>query len=323
MSRSSRNPAALFLLVSALALLVFAAPAAAETRVGEGTSPVDQAIPGRMDILSASAAYDSTSGMVNLTVTTREAPEPESGAQLAVFAGVVTEAGPCNTAEIDATEIPAPASLIVAPYTEPFGEAMWWETAQESPGSENTGPAAKSVVGATTTLISASPKAAGKPYNCAVVSTTDLNSGNESVDTLFFPIAVPTPSDPITPTTTPSTTTPQAQAQPQPQPAPGALSILGSKPVAAKAGRWTKVSVKVSNSGGTAVGPISIKAKAPAGVVVRPGALKVPALLPGQTWPLTLQVKLTASAKPKATIALTGTAGGLGATGSVVVRAAG
>jgi hypothetical protein len=51
--------------------------------------------------------------------------------------------------------------------------------------------------------------------------------------------------------------------------------------------------------------------------------MKVPALLPGQTWNVSLRVKLSTGAKPSSTIALTGTAPGLSAKGTVTVKSGG
>jgi uncharacterized membrane protein len=111
-----------------------------------------------------------------------------------------------------------------------------------------------------------------------------------------------------------------------PAPTPtAAFSLAKIKPLKAKEGKWTKVNVKVTNTGDAAAGPIAIKAKAPKGVVLQPasGSLKLPALLAGQSWTVTFRVKLTSKAKKSSTIALTTSSGAISAAGSFVVKRAG
>ena len=57
------------------ATLLFAASAAAETRIGEGTSPEQAALPGEADLLKGSLEYDSATGTATVAVTTRQAQE--------------------------------------------------------------------------------------------------------------------------------------------------------------------------------------------------------------------------------------------------------
>jgi uncharacterized membrane protein len=115
-------------------------------------------------------------------------------------------------------------------------------------------------------------------------------------------------------------TPPAPAATPAPAPAPAALSIAKSKPLKLKAGKSRTVKIKVTNTGGTATGPGSLRVKAPAGVLVKPETQKVPVLLPGGSWTLSVRVQLTAKAKERSTISLTGTAPGLSAKGSFVVK---
>ncbi|HVV89753.1 MAG TPA: hypothetical protein VHB53_04605 [Solirubrobacterales bacterium] len=57
------------------------------------------------------------------------------------------------------------------------------------------------------------------------------------------------------------------------------------------------------------------------GVLVKPEVQKLPGLAPGTSWTLSARVQLTARAKPKSTLSLTGTApGATTATGSLVVK---
>jgi hypothetical protein len=309
-------------LICALALaLALAATAAAETRSGEATSPVNEAIPGKADILSASASYD-TAGKATFNMTTREAPGEKQEFTVTGFLGRPSSGGTCQLTSV--TELPvAPflqisAQAITSTVTVVESPPTWLEFGEDMKIS-GVGLATKSIAGTTTTFIAKSDEQMqNKPFSCASVivqSPQEIGESgelkpSETLDEVSFLLSNITPT-PI----------PPAPAVP----APAALSLAKLKPVSAKAGKWTKVKVKVTNTGGTSVGPITVKAKAPAGVVLKPGSgqLKLPALLGGQTWTATLQVKLTEKAKSKSTISLTGTAAGLTAGGSVVVKAAG
>lgn len=308
---------ALFI-AAALALLVFAATAAAETKSGEATSPVNEAIPGEADILSASANYDSTAGTVDLSIVTRAAPgseEEEPGFTL--LGGVVTVPGPCSTTQTN-IEMSAPPSLaITSPYESALAESQWQESAEEEFGPEHLGPASKTLVGTTTTLSATTPKAVGKPYNCAVAATIDFVHGFEPLDLVIFPIAPPA----VEPTKQPTSQT-TAPAPPAPAPAPGVLSIAKSKPLELKSGKWKTVRIKVSNSGGSATAQGSLRLKAPRGVLVKPERQKLPVLTPGGSWTLTAKVQLTEKAKAKSTLAMTAAAASLTAKGSLVVKLA-
>jgi hypothetical protein len=313
MNRPLRLLAPTALICALVLALAFAATAAAETRAGEASSPVNDEISGKADILAATARYDSTAGTVSFTVTTREAPGASEELEMVGLLGRPKE-GVCN---VNLTQITLPAMEIIAPGLSPLAPEApppsWIELSEEGKIG-GFGPAKKSLNGTTTTLSAKSDELlVNKPFTCAVVATAKPGSEkvpSELLDELSFPLNV-LPAPPTTPT--PS------------GPAPGALSLAKSKPLKLKSGKWTKVKVKLSNPGGTAVGPVAIKAKAPVGVVLKPGSgqLKLPALLGGQTWTVTLEVKLTEKAKPKSTISLTGTAAGLTAQGSVVVKPTG
>jgi hypothetical protein len=311
------------LLASALfTALAFAATAAAEVRAGETTSPANAAIPGKGDILAATAKYDSNSGATTFTVTTREAPGEKE--ELTTF-GVLgrPKDGVCAGDFSQPSEPILPVMEIIAQGT-PAGVTLVetfpsWVAIGEDGKLAALGLAKRSVDGATTTLSATSSELANKPYSCAtiVTQTTPEFPPNpekeppklaETLDQVSFLLnALPEP--PPAPKPAP--------------PAPATLTFAKSKPVMAKTGKWTKVKIKVANTGGTEVGPIAFKAKAPQGVIVKPGSPKLPALLGGQTWTLNLQVKVTEKAKPQSTITLTGTSGSLTATGSVVVKSAG
>jgi hypothetical protein len=209
-------------------------------------------------------------------------------------------------------EINAAGVQPAAPTAEP-ASPVWLELNEEGKIG-GLGLAAKSLDGVTTTLSAKSSELlANKPYGCALVIIEKPPAENElpkALDELSFALDVrvptPTPPQPLVP-------------------APAALSLAKLKPLNLKTGKWRKVKIKLSNPGATAVGPIAIKAKAPAGVVLKPGSgkLGLPSLLGGQTWTVSLEVKLTEKAKSKSTLSLTATATGLSAHRSVVVKSTG
>ena len=307
--RRLHAPTALILaLVVALAL---AATAAAETRSGEATSPANGLIPQEADLLHATATYDRTAGTVTFTTTTAAAPGEES--ELAILAGLGVHIGAVCSAE----ELGLPAMQVLSPYSAPLAIWMAFESEEEEGIFEE---GMKTANGTTTILSAASSELANKPYNCAVAEVIEFGGEFEELDEVSFPISAP-PGDEL-----PSVTDPGSpNIAPPPPSTPGALSIAKSKGLKLKQGKWAKVKVKLSNPGGTAIGPVKLKAKAPAGVVLKPGSgkLSLPALPAGQSATVTFSVKLTKKAKPKSTISLTGTAAGLTAKGSVVVKSAG
>lgn len=301
-----------------VAVLAFAATASAETRAGEATSPENPAISGKADILKATASYD-TSGAITFGITTREALGEKDELNVAGVLGRPAEAT-CDLSEsilqITPPIVEVSAQGANASFPEVRSPPTWIEIT-EAGEIGGLGRASRTVDGTTTTLKASSSELTDKPFSCAVVAITTPGT----VGTPEEPGEAPVTLDEVgfLLNTLP---TPPAPPAPQP-PAPAALGFTTPKPVTAKTGRWTKVKVKVANVGGTTVGPIAFKAKAPAGVIVKPGSPKLPALLGGQTWTVNLQVKLTAKAKSKSTITLTGTSGALTATGSVVVKSAG
>ncbi|HEY2055954.1 MAG TPA: hypothetical protein VGH14_18625 [Solirubrobacterales bacterium] len=306
-------------LVTALA---FAATASAEVRAGEATSPANDAIPGKGDILATTAKYDSSTGGVTVSLTTREAPGEKQELTMAAVLGRPTE-GVCNLnptqVQLDALPLMqiAAQAAPVGPTPSVESPPSWIEIGEDQT-IDGLGLAKKSVTGATTTLSALSPELANKPFTCAtVVVQTALEIPVNPKEEMKVPETLDEVSFLLN-------TLPEPPPAPKPTPpAPAALSFAKSKPVTAKIGKWTKVKVKVANSGGTSVGPIAFKAKAPTGVIVKPGSPKLPALLGGQTWTVNLQVKVTEKAKAKSWITLTGTADSLTATGSVVVKSAG
>jgi hypothetical protein len=322
MSRLSRllvpSTCALVLLAS----LAFAATASAEVRTGEGSSPVNPSLSGEEDLLHATVSYDAGIGNIVFAVTSREAPGPQPNAL--TFAGLATVKGPCDNSAIQ--QAAYPTFLVGSFYEEP--KSRWrtfWEAAESEagPGPEDLGAGSRSVLGTTETIAVSATQAIGKPYNCAIVGLTPMGTEPaKSAELIAFPISMPEPAKPTEPVTKPAETVVKTVTETvtPPPPAAAKLAIAKTKALTAKPGKWVKVGVKITNGGGTAAGPIAIKAKVPSGIQVRPGQVKVPALLPGQTWTVGIRAKLGVDAKPTSTIALTATGPGLSAEGSLVLK---
>jgi hypothetical protein len=302
------------LLLAVLALLVFAAPAAAETRTGEGTSPVDESIPGEADILGATASYNADAGTIIFTLRSREEPQPSSEFVTVAALGRPKE-GACS---YTTGQITYPVSYIFAarrPSSE-FGVSAFWKTIDEfseEPVTEAE-PASNVLGGTTSTLVAASSELTGLPYTCAVIAIAHYEPENPkpvAVDEISFPISgSPAPPDTKTQTTSKASS--------------GALSVPQHQTVKLKREKWTKVQLKISNSGSGPIGPIALKSQAPRGVVLRfgTGKLVVPALGAGETWTVSYWVRATEKAKPMSTVSLTATTeAGLTAMSDLDIRA--
>src|SRR6202012_4325186 len=103
-------------------------------------------------------------------------------------------------------------------------------------------------------------------------------------------------------------------------PAPAALSIGKLNPVALKAGTSRSVTVKVTDTGGTAPSRGTLRVKAPKGVLVKPAKQPLPVLTPHGSCTVTLRLQPTKKAKPKSTLSLTASASGVTDTGSLVAK---
>jgi hypothetical protein len=322
MSIARRLLAPTTLICALLAALALAATASAEVRVGEKTWPADPAVAAEADIIAAHAEYDSATGSVVFQITTLAAPQPLNAKGEAnesqMLAGLFN---PRNCISTILGDTAYPVLALKSSYAE-AGPTFWEirETSASVPKDPETeGPAAKVSAGTTTTLSMAAPKAANQAFSCAVVGVLDPLGASEP-KIVAFPIAVPPP--PAPPAETPKESPPAqaAPAPPAPAPAPAALSIAGSKPLQLKEGRWRTVRVKVTNTGGSASAPGTLRLRVPKGVTVKPEAPRLPALPAGGSWTVSTRVRLTEKAKAKSTIALTAAAGGLTAKGSLVLR---
>jgi hypothetical protein len=307
------------LICALLAALALAATASAEVRVGEATAPLNPALEPEADIVGARAEYDSATGTVTFKVTTAGAPSPGTEAEPSELE---MAAGLASPSVCDATAIGGasyPSISFQYHYLQP-NFVIWalLESAGSEPKAENgtAGQAGISTSQTTTTFVAMAPKAANLPFNCAAaVVHIGVNVVGEP---LVFPIVVPPPAPPADPG--PAQNQAQTPAPAASKPAPAALSIAASKPLKLKAGKWKTVRIKVANTGGVATAPGSLRLKAPRGVLVKPARQKLPMLSAGGTWTLAVKVRLTGKAKRKSTVPVTATAGGLVATGSLVLK---
>jgi hypothetical protein len=323
------------------ALLAFAGTAFAETKIGEGTSPEDLSLPGEADLLKATASYEVGTGAVTFEITTRAPQESTPEAErplLNYFSGLASvPAASCNIPAFEAAALKAEEEETEAPIfpllevlsvnrqitaeTTPPGVTVaqayghYTRSEKELLSPEGLVPGTKSLSGRTATVSVTLPEAGGDAgLQCAEVAVESATP-----DVILFPLTTK-PEPPAVVTQTPA---PQAAAS-QPPPQPAALSIAKSKkPLRLKVGKWAKVKVEVTNSGGTATAPGSLQLKGAKGVVVKGGKQKLPALLPGGSWTVSYKVKLTAKTKKTSTLSLVGAAGTVAAKSSLVLKLAG
>ncbi|HWH21337.1 MAG TPA: hypothetical protein VN671_12435 [Solirubrobacterales bacterium] len=311
---------------AAIALLAFAGSAYAETKIGEYNAPVDPTIRPEVSILHVSTEYEGATGALSFAVTTAGEPRAEVGGEeneTEMFAILLT-LPECSLAEFKSAEehnAGFPIYEILSSYSEStLAASAFAESVKESP---KLGFASKEVEGTKTSLKVQNPRAVNQPFTCGAVflSGVENEAGEEVEKVALFPLT--TKPEPPPAEAKPAPSTPETKAAP-PAPAPAALSIAkAKKPLKLKVGKWATVKVTVANTGGTTTGPGALRVKAPAGVLVKPERQKVPILAPGGSWTISVRVQLTARAKPKATLALTGTAPGLTAKSSLIVKRVG
>jgi hypothetical protein len=318
--RSRTLRAALAAVVGLAAILVLAANAAAEGRVGESAEPLVEEHPDAgATLVRASASYESTAGSVVFRLTF--VAEPQEGSEAAVEAMLFSAPAGCSI--FSPPETTGEEFLRVGDeYREPtsieFGEEGVLGEIQE------LGPAVKSVSGTTVTYTFSSSKLAGRGFNCADILTGD--NGGRSL--LIFPLKTAVPPPPSPPDSPGGSTTPSQSQAPgssssapaSSSPAPAALSIGKLKPVALKAGRPRSFTVKITNTGSTATSRGTLRVKAPKGVVVKPERHPLPVLTPRGSCTVTLRLQLTKMAKPRSTLSLTASASGVTGTGSLVAK---
>jgi hypothetical protein len=293
-------------IVAALALF-FAASAAAEVRSGsatDGTEP--ERIPGSIDIVAASASYD-TAGSLSVAVTTL-APPPITEEVLITARFGVLSGGECV----------APIAAIVGTYTNP-AIVKWAVSGGEGDGVE-------SVSGATISLSAASPALVNLPFNCVEPAIYEAGGKEELLEGLTVPIALVGPPPPTPPASTPPSTSapsPSPSPAPAPPPAPKANLVVPSKTVTLHRGAWKKVKVTITNTGNATAGKVAVKIGKAKGVVVKPksGTLKLKSIAAGKSKVASFKAALTRKAKASSKLTLTITGKGLKATGAVTLEA--
>jgi len=319
--RLTYRSATILLTFALAALLVFAATATAETRTGETSSVL---VEGRNSpeatLVDGAVSYETTGGKVAFDITTGAEPQAEDvygePSGVTMIAGLFTTSGECRSSlgtVLDYGHSNSQALAIVSNYGERVAVAQLGIPSESSAPLEG---AAKTVAGTKTTLSFASDSLVEMSFNCAVIEVAEPATENKTI--MGFPVKTPPPPEPE-PISVPAPAAVPAPV-PAPAPAPASLSIAKAKPLKLKVGKSKTVKIKVTNTGAAATGPGSLRVKAPAGVLVKPEKQKIPILAPGASWTLPVRLQLTATAKPKSTISLTGTAPGLSATGSFVVK---
>jgi hypothetical protein len=306
--------------------LVAAAGASAKVYSGEVTNlPEHPKRAAEEDLTAVSATFDSTTGKLSMSATTRAAPTENE--KVILIGRAITLEAPCTQQAIqeklesDPTA-GYPALTMQAPYKEHPGAPTVWtygasqKNEEEEEKAGHFGIGTRSVEGNKTTITATAPQAVGGAFTCAFAEIGNTSgNGVEELNIAIFPlVAQPEPTAPVV------VPVPPAPTPPAPKPE---LSLLKSNPLKLKTEKWTTVKFKVSNPGTAAVGPITIKATAPKGVTVQTKSVKLPALLPGQTWPVSFRVKVTDAAKARSLLKLAASATGLSATGSVTIKATG
>jgi hypothetical protein len=318
MFRGKARLRATALLIAALtALLVFAAAAAAETRTGESSTPQSGVgLTPEASLVKASASYETASGSVGFSVTTAAEPGAESKlagrpSEATLKVSLFQSTAGCDFTAIESRSVIYPEFEVESRYAE--REASHASLFQSEIEAEELGAAVPSVSGTTTTVSFASGRLANQGWNCALVLVGQGHEG--AFGFLIFPItaAVIPPAAPATPAPTAAPASGPARARP-------VLSIAKAKPLKLKIGKSRTVKVKVTNTGATATAQGSLRVKPTKGVLVTPETQKLPALAPGASWTVSVRVKLTAKAKKKSTLSLTGAASGVTGKGSLVVK---
>jgi hypothetical protein len=313
--------APILLIFALLAALAFATTASAEVRVGEATAPVNGAIPAEADVVAAGASYDSTSGAIRFVLTAAGPPikpefEEEEGPAptYSAFVALTDASEECLPVPYEALllgEGGGSRAMILSIPNLPEAEFVAFNE-----GEETVGLAKKTVSGLTTTLSITASSVKDEDFNCAVVGVMENGGEGRELPGLAFSLAAVPPPPVPAPVVQPA---PAPVPPPAPAPPP-ALSIAKAKPLKLKVGKPKAVKVKVTNTGATATEQGSLRVKAPAGFLVKPERQKIPVLRPGASWTLSFSLQPKPNAKSKSTISLTGTAPGLRAKSSFVVR---
>jgi hypothetical protein len=314
MTHHRRLRAPVLLIAALAALLVFAAGASAETRTGETATsvPLFGVTSPEATLVRSSASYETSGGTVGFNVTTAAEPQAEKEgkpSETVTDLALITATSGCSFTALELGQYSSPLLLIEGHYNEPTSAKAALATSFENLPPFSI-PVGKTMSGTTATFGLALPEIANQGFNCAFVEAQE----EAGASLMVFPIVPVIPAETPAPPASPASPTPSAA------PAPPTLSIAKAKPLKLKVGKSKTVKVKVTNTGATATAQGSLRVKPTKGVLVRPETQKLPALAPGASWTVSVRVELTKKAKPKSTLALTGTASGVSAKGSLVVK---
>jgi hypothetical protein len=300
--------------------LLLAATAGAEVRSGsapDGTEP--ERVPGSVDIIAASASYDTAGSISVAVMTLAPPPVPTEAVVLGARFGVLS-----------GNECVTPRAALIGTFTQPA--AVAWGT---TTGGEGTGT--ESIAGTTTTLTAAGAGLANQPYNCVepAIYKVDAEGHLEepAYEALTAPIPLVGPPPPVTtpPASTPPSnpapapTTPAPTSPPPPAPAPKVANLTFASPtITLHRNTWKKVKVKITNAGNAAAGSVALTVGKAKGVALKPktGKLKLKSIAAGKSKTAAFKVRLTPQAKPSSKLKLTlSGAKGAKASGTLTVEA--
>lgn len=334
MTSMRRSRVSLSLIAALAALLVFAATAAAEVRTGEGSAVISEGTappPPEAAVVKGTASYDTSSGETVIDAITAAEPQAlnehgEENKAVTMLTGLFQSGGECSSGigTVAALTIAPEALIVSGPYGSPISLGILGsiETFGTNPKLEGVPlvVVGKTVAGTKTTFSASSSLLAGKGFNCAFIlteATEEFAPHAQTGDFMAFPITGP-PAPPAPSAAAASTPPPSTPAA-----APAALAIAGGKPLTLRTGKWKTVEVKVTNTGGTATAPGTLRVKGAKGVQFKPASQKLPALSPGASWTVPVRVQLTDKAKKTSTLTLSGLASGVSAKASLVLKLAG
>jgi hypothetical protein len=289
--RSSRRTGALAALVAAaLAALVLAAPAGAEVRSGSATDGVEsERLPPGLDIVAASASYD-TAGTIVSAITTAGPLKHTEEALLTARVGVLS-----------GSECVAPLTAIVGTLsTTPV--VAWASDAAKGEGTET-------VAGNVTTLTVTSPALANQPFNCIepAFHTVEGENLGPVLEGLTAPIQLAAPPPPAPPASTPPASSSPPPAPTPPAPPKVANLTIPSQTLTLHRGAWKQVKLKIANTGNAAAAKVTVSLGKAKGVVVKPrsGKLKLKSIAAGKSKTAAFKVALTPKAKGVSKLAVT------------------
>jgi hypothetical protein len=296
-----------------------AGPARAELRTGAGGDPVDAGLPGGLDLVGLTAAYDDAAGTIAATITLREAPSDDHDGFVQVWLRKPAADGTCTTSRPGAS---------MGDYTAPSVSAgLWFQTEGDAPAASLR----KTQLPDGFTVTVTDPSLVRRPYTCAWAQVSPDNDPETILDAFDTAVALrlpdvkapvgsgsavtPTgeiPGVPPTPGSTALGTLPQGPTTPPPaQPRPAALRLSIVSAPAARRGRWLTARVRLSNGGGATARHVRLSVRPPHGVRLAHRVFTMASLAPGRRRTLLIGLRLDRGAPRAPRLALAATATGL------------